>query len=387
MARQDIQRVLFSLVRTQVCNTKNISQHEFEWPGCSSEMWLDEQGIDLDSMERLNLAGQILQLFDLYDSGIGDRLLAAQSLSQCVNLVQKYFACKHMQFSSSGSQGDSSVNEHSLLLLRAEALAHSNYLTAHRLIVLVPVHHIYGFIWGVLLPDIMKIPVLEGRAAVRAIHQDLQAGDLIIGLPLWWKHLAQSIRRFPADVQGITSTAPLAPAIWDNLLDKGLAGLHEIYGASELAGIGYRQHWSERYELLECWQGLSSCGDHLLHVDGRLSCILPDHLDFATPRCFSIAGRKDRQLQVAGYNVSPENVAARLKAHVKVKDCQVRLMHPDEGDRLKALVVTTHELNETERSDLLGWCVQAFLVHERPHLTFASETSVSEMGKSRDWYI
>ncbi|XOV83172.1 MAG: hypothetical protein ACFHXK_20260 [bacterium] len=338
-------------------------------------------------MQRLDLAAEILEFFDLYDSGIGDRLLVARSLTEWADLVHEYFAGTHVCFKSSGSLGESSVHEHALQVLRAEAEAHAEYLKAERVIMLAPLHHIYGFIWGVLLPEILAVPVLEGTPAVRAVHRDLQAGDLIVAPPLWWKHLAQAVKRFPADVCGITSTAPLPTPVWDDLLTSGLHTLHEIYGASELAGIGCRQHWTKRFELLAPWQGLTACGQRLVDRAGRISAELPDHLDFAAPRSFSIIKRKDRKVQVAGYNVSPLDIAARLKTHTLVLDCQVRLMRPDEGDRLKAQVVTRHETSPEQRAEFRRWCHQNLLAHERPSLTFTTKASVNEMGKFSDWHI
>ncbi len=387
IGRTAIQRVLYSLIRSEYCKSRNLNQQEFGWPSHSSQLWLGERGLGLDSLERLDIASQIQQLFDLYNSGIGDRLLVAQTFDDCIGLVEKYFGCRQLNFHSSGSLGMASVYPHTLQSLYAEAQIHASQVSAQRFIVLVPSHHIYGFIWGVLLPDCLGSPVLEGDAAVRTVHQELRAGDLIVGVPQWWKYLSQTISRLPPGIQGVSSTAPLSTNIWKQLLNIGLDTLHEVYGASELGGIGYRQHWSDEYDLLSCWSGLSACGQRLRNERGGSSCILPDQLEFASKRRFVIAGRKDQQVQVAGHNVSPQRVAEQIKNHALVADCQVRLMRQEEGDRLKAQVVTPRVLSSSERSELRIWCAQVLPVYARPHLTFVLEKTVDVMGKAADWPV
>jgi 4-coumarate--CoA ligase (photoactive yellow protein activation family) len=260
-------------------------------------------------------------------------------------------------------------------------------LPVQRVISLVPAHHIYGFIWGILLAREFNLKPLEHQSATRALHGGLRPGDLIVGLPLWWKYLARSNARFPQGVIGVTSTAPMDVDVWRSLEQQGLQALFEVYGASELGGIGLRSHWESPFELLDCWQSTNSDADRLKHQDGHFSVRLPDHLEFTEPRHFWLRGRKDRQVQVAGINVCPEAISRRLLQLEGVVSCQVRLMTAAEGDRLKAWLETDHVLSQRSRAAIRDWCTRNFSAPERPHLTFTVHKSENALGKAVDWPI
>ncbi len=44
-------------------------------------------------------------------------------------------------------------------------------------------------------------------------------------------------------------------------------------------------------------------------------------------------------MQVAGINLYPERIAGIIREYPGVAEAEVRLMRPDEGDRLKAFIV------------------------------------------------
>jgi 4-coumarate--CoA ligase len=111
-------------------------------------------------------------------------------------------------------------------------------------VVLAPTHHIYGLIWGVLLPLVLNVHVV---GADLDCLSEFQSGDLVVAVPDQWAYLAESTRAWPAGVRGIFSTAPLAEAVHRKLTEKSAAGqaaplarLLQIYGSSETAGLAWR---------------------------------------------------------------------------------------------------------------------------------------------------
>ena len=85
-------------------------------------------------------------------------------------------------------------------------------------------------------------------------------------------------------------------------------------------------------------------------------------------------------------NVYPKRVEKVLASHPAVKACRVRLMRPDEGERLKAFIV----LNEGYTPEHLGiirtYLARRLTVHEYPRsFTFGESLPVSSLGKDADW--
>ena len=85
-----------------------------------------------------------------------------------------------------------------------------------RVVCLVRSHHIYGFLFGVLLPRVWGgVPVLHlpGEQLARLPAQ-VRPGDLVVGYPEGWAALARLVPQWPDDVVGVTSTAPWWPTTW-----------------------------------------------------------------------------------------------------------------------------------------------------------------------------
>src|SRR5690606_36370684 len=118
----------------------------------SASMAFDDSGFGLDSLERHTLAAAIAELLQLHDSTVIDALPAASTFGQYCALAREGLAQdgRRLTFRTSGSTGMPKACTHALTMLEEEVDA----LAAHigprrRVLVAVPVHHIYGFIFGV----------------------------------------------------------------------------------------------------------------------------------------------------------------------------------------------------------------------------------------------
>ncbi|MEW7847108.1 AMP-binding protein [Massilia aurea] len=298
-----------------------------------------------------------------------------------------------LTFRTSGSSGAPKPCTHPLAWLWQEVEALATLLPGRRRVVsLVPSHHIYGFLFTVLLPRRLGIATvcdLRGHApATLAAH--LQSGDLVIGHPDLWRAFGQGAGLLPPDVVGVTSTAPCPLDVAHAVLARGLARLLQVYGSSETAGVGWRDDPSGDYTLLPYWAH-DEQSDGLVRQcpDGtRQSSALQDRLRWRDERHFLPDGRIDQAVQVGGVNVFPGYVAEVLRLHPAVLDASVRRMRPDEGGRLKAFIVPRDGAAADLQAALHDWLRERLSAAECPAAyTFGPRLPRGASGKLTDWII
>ncbi|WP_207261024.1 AMP-binding protein [Desulfovibrio sp. Huiquan2017] len=260
-----------------------------------------------------------------------------------------------------------------------------------RIVCFVPRHHIYGFLFSILLPRVMG---LEVRWVVPlptpGLARSLRDGDLMVAFPLLWGKLAEMGVHFHADVHGVTSTGPCPAKTIEMVKANGLPLMYEIYGSSETGGVGYRTDHLGCYTLLDHWTRTDD--DAVLarktEGGGATECLLQDLLDWYGPATFTPRRRKDCAVQVAGVNVYPARVREVLLDHPLVEKCAVRLMRSDEGTRLKAFIVPYGSGQDIGvlKLELQKWSKAHLSRYERPaSWTFGKHIPVNGLGKERDW--
>lgn len=345
-----------------------------------------------DSLELMGMATALAEALQLRGGDLP--LLAAPRLEQWVEAAGAGLLedGSRIVFRTSGSAGSPKRCTHALALLRQEIAALAPLFPGRRrILAAVPAHHIYGFLFTVLLPQALGIEtVLDLRGAgPAALLAEARGGDLVVAHPGWWDAVARLEPVFPADVAGVTSTAPCPDALADGLARAGLR-LVQVYGSSETAGVGWRERGADPFALLPYW---SRCADEArlarAMADGALAYYpLQDRLEWDDERRFRPAGRIDQAVQVGGTNVFPAYVAEVLKMHPAVADAAVRLMRPDEGMRLKAFVVARGEASAALRAQLLDWCRERLSTPELPAaLNFGARLPRQASGKPADWII
>lgn len=355
--------------------------------------------LQADSLEKLALATRITDFFQIRESGLEEYLLRYKTLGQWVELVAeaRKRGTRNMTFTTSGSTGQPKPCPQDWHSLVAEAFFFRHVFSqalqhpVQRVLALSPCQHIYGFLFSVLLPDLLGVPVIRGTRAFSQVQsRRLEAGDLVIGFPFAWKQLSRIRQAFPVGVLGVTSTGPCDPHVILQLKQQGLRHLVEIYGSSETGGLGFRTQPDQPFLLLPRWECLDDRDDLLL--DRISSCPQPlnDRLQWQDTRLFYPIGRLDEAVQVGGINVFPSRVADQLRQLPQIQEVAVRLMSPEEGDRLKAFIVPAHpRLPEPVlRMQLHAWCQHNLKTAERPQsFTFGSQLPRNALGKSSDWSI
>jgi 4-coumarate--CoA ligase (photoactive yellow protein activation family) len=367
-----------------------------------------------DSLELLGMATALAEALHLARADVDARLLARPRLADWVAAARAGLHAAAdgpgaaLTFRTSGSSGSPKRCTHALALLWQETVELARLLPGRkRILSVVPSHHIYGFLFTVLLPRALQAGEMRGgmRGGMRAEVLDLRSatpatvlrvarpGDLLVAHPGWWELAARLDPRFADDVVGVSSTAPCPDPLARALADAGLR-LLQVYGSSEAAGVGWRQEAGAPFALLPYWSRTDDSAALARTLPGGAVVRYPlqDKLAWDDPRRFRPNGRIDAAVQVGGVNVFPSYVAEVLCMHPRVVAASVRLMRPDEGSRLKAYIVPAdagdEATREALRAALVDWCAHRLSTPERPAaFSFGERLPRHASGKPADWII
>lgn len=328
--------------------------------------------LDADSLELISLATAVTHSFQLQLIGLEDYLLRYRTLGQWVEVVQasRGKGGTATGFQTSGSTGTPRQVVHSWHELEQEVAFFKALIpgltgfTPLRLLVPVPCHHIYGFLFGVMLAESMKLPVVSGpQAWAEMMRGGFKSGDLVVGHPFFWQQVAKGTVQLPPEVAGLTSTGPCDNDTAQTLERMGLAALIQIYGSTETAGIGWRVNADAYFELLPRWQRAPD-GAGLAESDSGTLHPLPDSVDWMDERRLLPVARRDRAVQVGGTNVYPERVSWHLQQVDFVGTASVELVDGRLEARIEAV---THSLSQDQmREHLRHWCARHLSSPERP---------------------
>lgn len=355
-------------------------------PGTAEDLVIGEADLGLDSLDRLELVRRMTCAFGLDATGIEDYLLIRRRLGDWIDLIRVHFEKVGPEaviaFPTSGSTGTPRHANHRRNLLESEVatlrqipgLARAE---GRRVLALVPPHHIYGFLWTVLLPLRSGWEVVDlSRSGPGALFRRAAPGDVVIATPFLWDMIAGTGQTLAADVLGVSSGAPATGHTWAAARRAGLSRLIEIYGATETGGIGWRDAEHAAFALLG---DLERRNGALWRLGTPLE--VQDRLDWTAERAFRVLGRRDRVIQVAGVNVNLETLRQRLLDATGADDAAVRLA----DDRLKAFIVVPRRREALARN-----AVHALLdrlpAPERPvEISFGPTLPRSRMGKISAW--
>ena len=337
LRRPDLVRVVRDIFVDELSRSRGSRFDPAEAGGWTETTSVRAEGIALDSLERFTLASRLNETFLLYESGVEDNLLRARTLGDTVDIIAagRKLAGDQLKFYTGGTTGAARILTHEWNDLVAEIRFLADLFPPRkRVIVTVPVHHIYGFLFGVLLPQALDVPAVDAQHSLLSGPRRPAPGDLVVSAPFLWKLLQPQAAGWGNDVVGTTSTAPMPADTARSLTTAGLAALYEIYGSSETAGVGWRTNPDEPFTLFPHW---SAGDDPATLVRGERRYQSPDYLTWISPRSFIPRGRRDAVVQVAGKNVDTEELAELIREVVpEVTDCAVRLGN---DGRIRALVV------------------------------------------------
>jgi long-chain acyl-CoA synthetase len=356
-------------------------------------------GLALDSLACMQLATAAAVWCNAYDSAFEDLFLAKRNARDWAESMQRTrnAGASGITFSTSGATGKPQHIRytHDSLMDEAHAWAQVYQASAfpvNRIVTLVPCHHIYGFIWGVLLPKALGIPVIETNQ--EALPR-LLAGDLLVGVPDQWQWLAGSARAVSGPVQGVTSTAPMPDKLHQQLVTADgaapalLVRLLQIYGSTQTGGIASRDRHDAPYTLAPGRHRSAGGGVELMLRGGALVPLgLQDEIRWTGTDQFELLRRTDRCVQVGGHNVSLAWVREQLLAYPAVEDASVRLDTAVGPPRLKAFVVLKAPSDLSQEAGLQEWALDNLPWYAAlSSICYGAELPRNIMGKPTDWPV
>lgn len=348
---------------------------------------LGPDGADLDSLELLGAAGHVNEFFRLHESGVEDVLLRKRRIGEWAEIVLHGLSegTSGVTFATSGTTGTPKQVTHSWATLEQEITFLAEvFSTRSRVISTVPAHHIYGFLFTVLLPTHRELPTLSfSWEQLGDLKKHVAPGDLVVSHPTLWRYLSQSVTSRPKGVWGTSSTAPLPADIHTRVRRAGIERLIEIYGSTETGGVGMRERPEDPFELFPYLSPEADSRLERRNPDGTSEQLeLQDRIEWVDGRRFFPRGRIDRVVQIGGENVNLDHVESVLGEIPGVESARVSLKDVDGEPRLAATVVASPGRSPAPTEE----AVQAFARErlrsaERPvSVTIGSEAQGNEEG-------
>lgn len=126
------------------------------WP----DMLTIDQDLGADSLELVQLATALAQALHMHEAGIEDYLLMRRTLGDWVEIAANSLDIYSVtiSFVTSGTTGVPKTCPHELaVLLQEAAFLAELFQGVERLYFAVPSHHIYGFLFTILLPEMLRL--------------------------------------------------------------------------------------------------------------------------------------------------------------------------------------------------------------------------------------
>ncbi len=378
LSKQDVKRMIADVLRTEAARCRLDVLAVLE-PGQEEDLFtrMPREVLETAMQKAADLFGYEKRDFSSLD------LMADYAFAAWVKN-------RRLTFFTSGTTGDPKPCVHTLDMLTEESDGLARlFKNVRRVVALVPACHLYGFTFTIALPHTLKVPVVQlAPLPTQDWEHLLQKGDLLVGFPIFWNYWVRMNVSFPPGVEVVTSTAACPPETIKALYQAGAARVSEIYGATETGVIAFRHQAQEPFEIFPFWEA-STQNPVLPRIRRQAQPQwqeLPDYVSLPGPDKLVLLGRTDEAVQVAGVKVYPKRVEKVLLSHPAVKACRVRLMRPDEGNRLKAFIVLNDGYTPEHLGIIRTYLARRLSVHEFPRsFTFGSQLPLSALGKDADW--
>ena len=387
-----IRRIVSALIADEIGRATQRRMAPATFAAWTDSTAIDEDGVGVDSLLRLECALRVNEFFHLHEVGSEDYLLIRRTIGDWVEVVAETLKrqFRALTFRTSGSTGTPKRCTHLVADLDTEVRELKQIVGCRRRVAaLVPPHHIYGFLHTVRLARHLGVEIVDLRSSGPGGWScAIAPGDLVVATPHLWSLWSETGQPFPADVVGVTSTAAMPAVVAEQLTALGLMRLIEVYGSSETAGIAWRDDPAAAFRLFDFWQ-VADDRQALARAGGE-PIRLEDVLNWTGDRTLRVGPRHDGLIQIAGTKVNPSDVVRRLCQHEAVLDCVVRAQRDADTARarLEAFIVTRAPvIDEAEfAEELAQWCSRIFQPAERP-VAFRFGTAIPRdfIGKPTLW--
>ena len=236
-----------------------------------------------------------------------------------------------------------------------------------RIIVTVPLIHIYGFLAGVMLPKVLGVEVVLKEEFLP--HELIELAEdkktLCVTNPVFLKVLNKlKIEKQYPNITFLSSTGKLDTEIAKSLCDKIGCRIYQLFGSTETGGIAYKQNDEE------LWRPLKDV--EITKIDNHLSVNSPYISDYliedslkkiAKPfvttdiieivdGSFRLLGRESEIIKISGKRISLLEVERLLEESELIDEVLVKLIYNVEShkdEQLEISIVAQVELIELKR--------------------------------------
>jgi 4-coumarate--CoA ligase len=278
--------------------------------------------LGLDSIQIMELAAYTNNLFHIFETGKENYLLENDAIDSWVDKIIRARAEKNKQitFRSSGTSGNAKSITHQMdYLLREVNFLASFFKDASQIITYVPAGSIYGFLFTVLLPNALQIPVLH---ASEIQWNNITPKSIIVASPFHWSLLIPTIPSANFDCYGVSATSYLAPALQEEIQQKGI-DLLEVYGSTETSGIGYKKKEGS-FKLFPYLRfDSSNTNIAITDIDTNKNLLLQDELIINEEGDFLVSKRIDNQVNIAGKLVNLSEVTTAIETIANIEICKL----------------------------------------------------------------
>ncbi|MFY7653364.1 MAG: hypothetical protein ACOVQE_11700 [Chitinophagaceae bacterium] len=306
-----------------------------------------ENDLALTSLEKMQLAAHANSFFNVFGQENPPYLLSLNTLREWIaalhSLVPSSFA-----FQSSGTGGIQKTTTHSVEFLNCEVTWLAElHGTIEGIISYVPAYSIYGFLFTVLLPQYLHVPVyMPHQIPLNCI----QKNHLIVASPFHWQQINLSLANNNLPCKGVSAADYLLPELFIQLQQKQIV-LVEIYGSTETAGIAYKKAPQQSFTLFPYWQKHLSNGNEvvLFHQKMKAAYNLPDDLLFIAENNFFIEGRKDKAVNIAGNLVHTQQIEKQIETIEEVQSCKITTKKMVDLIHIQAFIVLKQNAKHQEK--------------------------------------
>jgi 4-coumarate--CoA ligase len=322
----------------------------------------DDKG--LDSIQIMELAAYVNSFFHIFETDKENYLLENDDIDSWVAKIINARTEKNNQitFRTSGTSGYTKSITHEMdYLLREVKFLSSFFKDASQIITYVPAHSIYGFLFTVLLPNALQVPVIHPSEIQ---WNKLTPKSIIVATPFHWSLLIPAINREAIDCYGVSATSFLEPALQQAIQQKGI-NLLEVYGSTETSGIGYKKK-ETFFTLFPYFKfDLKKTQIDITDIDSNKNLPLQDELIFNEEGGFYVSKRLDNQVNIAGKLVSLTEVAIAIEKFENIKQCKLTAKQFEYNTRLIASIKLIVD-NQSARELAILQIKASFPAHQIP---------------------
>lgn len=294
---------------------------------------ISDEHLQIDSLRLLDLVAEVAQFFNLSETGTEDYLVLDRALSAWTDHIVRHLRLMGLHakitFKTSGTTGAPKSVTHEANFLSREVAATISVLPDFfkdktQAVTLVSTHHIFGFIWAILIPQYLEIQAKDlFKIPFSSTLKSLSTKTILITTPYMLQKVLEGAQGREMIGSAVCSGERMPKSLRKLLIANDQFEIIEVYGSTETGGLGLRRFGESNFCLLphlKCKEG------NVSPQEGFSALKLQDTLIWSNNNQFFVGERSDGSIQIAGTNVSLAKIRDDLEACEAVSRSEVELV-------------------------------------------------------------